>query len=62
MTPMGERYWSEASRLDPMLAKTPGGRVAQVKEVCDLILFLASSASDMINGQAIYLDGGYTAI
>jgi len=26
MTPMGERYWSDPSRLAPMLAKIPAGR------------------------------------
>jgi NAD(P)-dependent dehydrogenase (short-subunit alcohol dehydrogenase family) len=29
--------------------------------VADLILFLASSASDLINGQDILIDGGFTA-
>ncbi len=62
MTPMGERYWSDPSRLAPMLAKIPAGRTARTIEVCDLILFLASPASDMINGQSVFLDGGYTAL
>ena len=60
MTTMGKLYWSEPSRLAPMLAKTPAGRVAEPVEVCDLVLFLASPASDMINGQSIFIDGGYS--
>ena len=40
------------------LARTIFGRTT---EVADLILFLASSASDMICGQVILLDGGFTA-
>jgi NAD(P)-dependent dehydrogenase (short-subunit alcohol dehydrogenase family) len=43
-----------------MLAKISAGRVAEPGDVCNLILFLASPASDMINGQSIYLDGGQT--
>jgi len=45
-----------------MLAKIPLGRFGQPVEVADLILFLASGASDLITGEAILIDGGYTAI
>ena len=46
---------------DPMKAKIPAGRFGRTTEVADLILFLSSSASDMICGQVILLDGGFTA-
>jgi enoyl-[acyl-carrier-protein] reductase (NADH) len=36
--------------------------VAQPVEVCDVVLFLCAAASDMINGEAIFVDGGYTAL
>lgn len=62
MTPMGEQVWSDPAKLDPFVARIPAGRVARTDEICDLILFLASSASDMINGQTIFVDGGYTAV
>ncbi len=62
MTPMGEQVWSDPAKLGPMLAKIPAGRVAKTIEVCDLIAFLASGASDMINGETIFVDGGYTAL
>lgn len=61
-TPMGQKVWGDPAKLAPMLAKIPAGRVAAPVEVCDLVLFLASAASDMINGQSIFLDGGYTAL
>ncbi|HWL18485.1 MAG TPA: SDR family oxidoreductase [Bradyrhizobium sp.] len=62
MTPMGEQVWGDPKKLAPFLAKIPAGRVAKTVEVCDLILFLASGASDMINGETIFIDGGYTAL
>ncbi len=62
MTPMGEQVWSDPAKLGPLLAKIPAGRVAQTVEVCDLILFLASGAANMINGETIFIDGGYTAV
>lgn len=62
LTPMGERVWGEPAKGDPMKAKIPAGRFGMPVEVADLILFLSSSASDMINGQDLLIDGGYTAI
>jgi NAD(P)-dependent dehydrogenase (short-subunit alcohol dehydrogenase family) len=61
LTPMGERVWGEPTKGDPMKAKIPAGRFGMPVEVADLILFLSSSASDMINGQDLLIDGGYTA-
>jgi 2-deoxy-D-gluconate 3-dehydrogenase len=61
LTPMGEMVWGDPAKGDPMKAKIPAGRFGRTTEVADLILFLASSASDMICGQVILLDGGFTA-
>ena len=38
----------------------PTGRFALPEEIAATALFLASSASDMINGADILVDGGYT--
>jgi 2-deoxy-D-gluconate 3-dehydrogenase len=62
LTPMGEKVWGDPATGDPMKAKIPAGRFGKPIEVADLILFLASSASDLINGQDILIDGGYTAV
>jgi NAD(P)-dependent dehydrogenase (short-subunit alcohol dehydrogenase family) len=61
LTPMGEQVWGKPEKGDPMKAKIPAARFGKPVEVADLILFLASSASDLINGQDILIDGGYTA-
>jgi 2-deoxy-D-gluconate 3-dehydrogenase len=58
---MGEQVWGKPEKGDPMLAKIPLGRFGKPVEVADVILFLASPASDMINGDNIFVDGGYTA-
>ncbi len=62
LTPMGTKVWGDPATAAPMLAKIPLGRFGQPVEVADLILFLASSASDLITGETILIDGGYTAI
>jgi len=62
LTPMGEQVWGDPAKGDPMKAKIPAGRFGKPIEVADLVLFLASSAADLINGQDILIDGGYTAL
>ena len=62
MTPMGEMVWGDPKIGDPMRAKIPLGRFGKVVEIADLVLFLASPASDLITGQSIFADGGYTAV
>jgi NAD(P)-dependent dehydrogenase (short-subunit alcohol dehydrogenase family) len=62
LTPMGEQVWGAPEKGAPMLAKIPLGRFGKPIEVADLILFLASPASDLICGENILIDGGYTAL
>jgi 2-deoxy-D-gluconate 3-dehydrogenase len=62
LTPMGEMVWGDSKIGDPMRAKIPLGRFGKVVEIADLVLFLASPASDLITGQSIFADGGYTAV
>jgi 2-deoxy-D-gluconate 3-dehydrogenase len=62
LTPMGLREWGDPAKAEPMLAKIPLRRFGQPVEVADLILFLASPASDLITGETILIDGGYTAL
>lgn len=47
--------------LDEMAKKYPAGRLGKVEDVASLALFLASDESSWITGQAINVDGGYTA-
>jgi NAD(P)-dependent dehydrogenase (short-subunit alcohol dehydrogenase family) len=61
LTPMGEMVWGQPEKGDPMKAKIPLGRFGKTVEIADTILFLASSASDLITGQDILVDGGFTA-
>jgi NAD(P)-dependent dehydrogenase (short-subunit alcohol dehydrogenase family) len=62
LTPMGLKVWGEPAKGQPMLARTPAGRFGQPVEVADLVLFLASSASDLINGECVMIEGGFSSI
>ena len=62
LTPMAEQVWSDPAKSNPMLEKTPLRRFGQPVEVADLVLYLASPASDLITGETILIDGGFTAM
>jgi 3alpha(or 20beta)-hydroxysteroid dehydrogenase len=47
--------------FEEWLAKQPVPRLAQPKEVSDLVVYLASDASDYSTGAIFPLDGGMTA-
>ena len=42
--------------------RTPAGRWGEVADLVGALVFLASSASDFVNGQVLYVDGGMTAV
>ncbi len=46
---------------DFILNRTPAGRWGDPEDLAGTAVFLASSASDFVNGQVIYVDGGILA-
>lgn len=42
--------------------RTPSKRWGKADELCGTAIFLASSASDYVNGQIIFVDGGMSAV
>jgi gluconate 5-dehydrogenase len=42
-------------------SRTPAGRWGEPEELAGAAVFLASSASDYVSGQVIFVDGGFTA-
>jgi 2-deoxy-D-gluconate 3-dehydrogenase len=45
-----------------VLGKIPLNRIGQVEDVAAAVLYLASSASSMVTGDSLKVDGGWTAI
>lgn len=43
-------------------SRTPTGRWGRVEELGGAVVFLASDASSFVNGQALFVDGGMTAV
>ena len=42
--------------------RTPSGRWGQPEDLIGVTVFLASAASDYVNGQIVYVDGGLLAV
>jgi len=61
LTPMAEKAWADETKRKAMLAKIPLGRFGKPVDVSGAVLFLASPASDLITGEILAIDGGYTA-
>jgi len=61
-TPLN-RALHEDPVFDEWLRKrTPAGRWGKVEDLHGAAVFLASSASDFVNGQTLYVDGGILAV
>lgn len=59
LTELGKKAWGgETGEL--MKKKIPVGRFGYPDEVAAVALFLASDASNLITGENIVIDGGYT--
>lgn len=61
LTEMGSRIWSPPEKSAPMIAATPLGRFGEPVEIADMALYLASPASDLVNGALMMIDGGFSS-
>lgn len=65
-TPFNDGFWGHQSDAGQALAdlerSIPLGRQAQPDEIVGSVLFLMSGAASYVTGQALVIDGGYTAV
>ncbi|MGB9661309.1 MAG: SDR family oxidoreductase [Moorellaceae bacterium] len=52
---------ADANRYNTILARIPAGRWGEPEDLVGAAIFLASPASDYVNGQILAVDGGYLA-
>ena len=58
---MGKITLSDNESVTSIINRTPKGRVAEIEEIVNPVMFLLSDKSDMINGHHLQVDGGYLA-
>ncbi len=61
-TPMTKSLVDDPSFDGWLRKRTPAGRWGKIEELHGAVIFLASQASDFVNGQTIYVDGGVLAV
>ncbi len=44
--------------LEPIIARTPLGRLAEIRDIANAVLFLSSDDAEFITGQVLRVDGG----
>jgi NAD(P)-dependent dehydrogenase (short-subunit alcohol dehydrogenase family) len=59
LTELGKKAWA-GEVGEEFKRKLPAGRFAYPEEIAAAALYLASDASDMVNGSNLVIDGGYT--
>ena len=60
-TPLNQALMDDADFDKWLKTRTPAGRWGKVEELQGAAIFLASAASDFVNGQILYVDGGVLA-
>jgi NAD(P)-dependent dehydrogenase (short-subunit alcohol dehydrogenase family) len=61
VTDMNAEAFDNAGIRDRLLRDVPMRRTGRLDEIGPLVVYLASSASDYMTGQTIFLDGGHSA-
>jgi enoyl-[acyl-carrier protein] reductase III len=57
-----EFFAKREDMLDYYRRRTPAGRLVEPRDVADAVCFLASPAAEMLRGQTIVVDGGYSVL
>jgi 2-deoxy-D-gluconate 3-dehydrogenase len=60
-TPFTEPMFADEDFRQEVLSTIPLGRIGEVEDVVGAVIFLASSAADLITGHTLLVDGGWTA-
>jgi glucose 1-dehydrogenase len=59
-TPINRDAWSSDENRADLLKLIPYGRIGTPEDVAEAVVWLASDASDYVNGTTLVIDGGMT--
>jgi gluconate 5-dehydrogenase len=61
-TPLNKALYEDPAFDSWLKKRTPAGRWGKLEDLHGAVVFLASSASDFVNGQVLYVDGGIVSV
>ena len=61
-TPLTRPMFEDRAFREDVMGRIPLGRLATPQDIAGAIVYLASPASDMVTGQTLLVDGGWTAV
>jgi len=59
-TPINTKAWDTPAAYEDLMRLVPYGRIGEVDDIGQAVVWLASDRSDYINGISLYIDGGMT--
>jgi enoyl-[acyl-carrier protein] reductase III len=57
-----DHFPNREQMLSRSLERTPAGRLVEPADVADAVSFLCSPAAEMIRGQTLVVDGGFSLV
>ncbi len=57
-TSINENVWSDPEKSKALLRLIPYGRIGEVEDVANTVVWLASDQSDYVTGTTVFVDGG----
>ena len=60
-TPLSRPFFKNKEFANDTLARIPMGKLGDVEDVADAVVYLAAPASGMVTGTSLIVDGGWTA-
>lgn len=60
-TPLTAKMMEDEDFKEDVMNRIPLGRLAKTEDLYGAILYLSSAASNMVTGQTLYIDGGWTS-
>tara|TARA_R110002110_G_scaffold413729_1_gene641584 strand:- start:71472 stop:72224 length:753 start_codon:yes stop_codon:yes gene_type:complete len=61
-TPLTKPMLEDPAFRNEVMSRIPMGKIGQVDDVANAVLYLASAASALVTGHSLRVDGGWTAI
>jgi len=59
-TPINTKAWDTPGAYEDLMRLVPYGRIGEVDDIGQAVVWLASDQSDYVNGISLYIDGGMT--